>query len=75
MGTKSRIAPGILKVVERKSTWRPVLPAIERKILNTKPDCLVQDFTLNLPALHPLAGLGRGATGAVVGWRTAFLTQ
>lgn len=38
MGTKSRIAPGILKVVERKSTWRPVLHAIERKILNTKPD-------------------------------------
>lgn len=70
MGTKSRIAPGMLKAVGCKGAWRAVLPAVKRKIRNTRPD-----FPLDLPALHPLAGLGRGAAGAVAVCTTAFLMQ
>lgn len=64
VGTKTRMTPGILKVVECKSTWRPVLPAVEREILNTKPDWLVQGFPLKLPALQPCRPGERSCRGS-----------
>lgn len=71
VGTKSRMTPGILKVVECRSTWRAVLPALERKILNTKPE-----WASLWMCLHSSPGwLGRGAAGALVVWKTAFWTQ